>query len=80
MTDQNPDPTKPCACWTKTWSPHDGHCCLAPTSAEDCHDQQAAAQATGDRRVTDPWTGPVMSHRYWLTDKGYEALAAAERA
>lgn len=65
-----PVATGPCRCWTETWSQHDGHCCFAPDSPEDCHDVEAAQQ---DRQRSRAWTGPVMDRRYWLTEKGWAA-------
>lgn len=66
---------RPCSCWTETWSQHDGHCCFAPTSPEDCHDTEAAQQERNRRRTQNDqaWTGPVMDRRYWLTEKGWAA-------
>jgi hypothetical protein len=60
----------PCRCWTETWSPHDGHCCFAPDSPEDCHDAEAQrlSNRNGPRDVSS-----VLAARYWLTDKGWAA-------
>lgn len=70
-----PTPLKPCQCWTETWNQHDGHCCFAPDSPEDCHDREAEAQrlATAGRKPPRRGTGSVMAARYWLTEKGWAA-------
>ncbi len=71
--------TRPCNCWTETWTQHDGHCCFHPDSPEDCHDTEAQAEHDAEHQVQDSDArnglgGPLMERRYWLTDKGWDAV------
>lgn len=63
-----------CACWTDMWHVHDGHCCFDPSHDGTCHDGSEPASSP----FADVQVGSMMASRYWLTEKGYAAVAAHE--
>lgn len=66
---------KPCACWLEMWHVHEGHCCFDPEHSGNCHTEE---EGTSLAQRRGGWTGPSMARRYWLTEKGYAAVAAME--
>jgi len=50
----------------------------APTTAELLAQLRATVETDAAKRLTNGLGGPHMERRYWLTAKGYAALAQAE--
>lgn len=79
-TTTNTEPSRPCRCWVDTWSQHDGHCCFAPSSPDDCHDTEGATLSAihGHHKARNGLGGPASGRAYWLTRKSWAAALLAQ--